>query len=215
MPISLGKAPPRRLLCKRRPSKTTSHSETNQPQCASRSRDRGALFVIGCCGGAPKKLVRQHLGLRAALLPLFGGSPAAGHWLGVSHHRTATALAKLFGLMPVSSTDRQQGWLGKAAAGLPQSKEPVAHRPSGAGVAIWASASAVPRGQSPTGIAVAAGDEAGWQCQFRGEVPRIVGCHWRSPEGVEARARIELAHTGFANQCITTLLPRQKVRPVY
>ena len=118
MPTSLGKAPPRRLLCKRRPSKTTSHSETNQPQCASRSRDRGALFVIGCCGGAPKKLVRQHLGLRAALLPLFGGSPAAGHCLGVSKHRTATALAKPSGLMPGSSTDRQQGYRGSWAAAV-------------------------------------------------------------------------------------------------
>ena len=27
--------------------------------------------------------------------------------------------------------------------------------------------------------------------------------------GMEARAGIEPAHTGFANQCITTLLPRQ------
>ena len=41
------------------------------------------------------------------------------------------------------------------------------------------------------------------------EALRVKGADCAPRDVMEARAGIEPAHTGFANQCITTLLPRQ------
>ncbi len=80
----------------------------------------------------------------AGVLPLSGGRlPAAfwrqascrfleagflpGHWLNVAQCRTAIALAELFGVIILSRAMRQQGWLGKAAAGLRAVQGAAAH----------------------------------------------------------------------------------------
>ena len=61
---------------------------------------------------------RGLLGLRQASCRFLEAGFLPGHSLQVAQCRTDIALAELFGVITLSRTMRQQGWLGKAAAGL-------------------------------------------------------------------------------------------------
>ena len=79
-----------------------------------RQRARGVVkckCIDGELGGRTSASDRSHrlLGVRAGLLLLSGGSPAAVNWLGAGQRETAAALAKPSGVMSASMATAVQG----------------------------------------------------------------------------------------------------------